>query len=33
MWPHRVVVTTPAFDNDLRFMQRVEDFSIEQFIT
>jgi hypothetical protein len=25
-----VVVTAPAFDDDLRLFQRVEDFSVEQ---
>jgi hypothetical protein len=28
----RVVVTSPALDNDLRFPQRVEDLAIEQFV-
>src|SRR3981081_3099160 len=32
MRPHRVVVTTPAFDDDLRFPQRVEDLAIEQLV-
>src|SRR5438477_567564 len=30
MRPHGVVVTPPAFDDDLRFPQRVEDLAIEQ---
>src|SRR5437879_10092488 len=33
MRPHGVVVTTPAFDDDLRFPQRVEDLAIEQLVT
>src|SRR2546421_2951890 len=32
MWPHRVVVTTPAFDDDLRLSQRVEDLAIKQLV-
>jgi len=32
MWPDRVVVTPPTLDDDLGFAQRVEDFTIEQFI-
>src|SRR5437762_2828393 len=32
MRPHGVVVTTPAFDDDLRFPQRVEDLAIEQLV-
>jgi hypothetical protein len=28
-----VVVTAPAFDDDLRLFQRVEDFTVEQFVT
>src|SRR5664279_2442224 len=28
-----VVVTAPAFDDDLRLFQRVEDFPVEQFVT
>src|SRR5438045_3029096 len=32
MRPHRVVVTTPAFDDDLHLPQRVEDFAIEQLV-
>jgi hypothetical protein len=28
-----VVVMPPAFDNDLGFPQRVEDFTVEQFVT
>jgi hypothetical protein len=28
----RVVVSPPAFDDDLRLLQRVEDFAIEQFV-
>ena len=28
-----VVVTAPAFDDDLRLFQRVEDFAVEQFVT
>ena len=32
MRPDRVVVTPPAFDDDLSLAQRVEDFAIEQFI-
>ena len=33
MWPDGIVVTAPAFDDDLRFTQRVEDLATEQFIT
>ena len=32
MRPDRVEVAPPAFDNDLGLPQRVEDFTIEQFI-
>src|SRR3982074_2293544 len=32
MRPHRVVVTTPAFNDDLRLPQRVEDLAIEQLV-
>jgi hypothetical protein len=28
-----VVMTTPAFDDDLRLFQRVEDFTVQQFVT
>ena len=28
-----VVVTAPAFDDDLSFPQRVEDLAVEQFVT
>jgi hypothetical protein len=28
-----VVVTAPAFDHDLSFSERVEDFAVEQLIT
>lgn len=30
MWPHGVVVLPPSFDDDLGFLQRVEDFAIER---
>src|SRR4051794_36947689 len=30
MWPHRVLVTTPAFDDDLRLAQRVEDLALRR---
>ena len=33
MRSHRVVVLPPSFDDDLGFLQRVEDFAIEQFVT
>ena len=32
MWPNSIVVAAPAFDDDLRFTQRVEDLAIEQFV-
>jgi hypothetical protein len=32
MWSDRVVVAPPTFNDDLGFAQRVEDFTIEQFI-
>src|SRR3979411_96734 len=32
MRPHRVVVTTPAFNDDLSLPQRVEDLAIEQLV-
>lgn len=32
MRPDGVVVPTPAFEQDLRLPQRVEDFAVEQFI-
>ena len=33
MWPDRVVVSPPAFDDDLGLAQGVEDLAIEQLIT
>src|SRR5258708_3315238 len=33
MGPDRVVVTTPAFDDDLRLSQCVEDLAVEQLVT
>src|SRR4051795_10042432 len=33
MRPDGVVVTTPAFDDDLRLSQRVEDLAVEQLVT
>ena len=32
MRPDSVVVSAPAFDDDLRLLQRVEDFAIKQFV-
>jgi len=32
MRTHRVVVPSPALDDDLRLGERVEDFPIEQFV-
>ena len=32
MWPDRVVVLSPAFDEHLRFLQRVEDFSAQKLV-
>ena len=32
LWPHRVVLATPAFDQDLYFGQRVEDLTGERFM-
>ena len=32
MRPDRVVVASPTFNDDLGFAQRVEDFTVEQFI-
>ena len=32
MRPYRVVVPSPSFDHDLRLLERVEDFAIEQLI-
>jgi len=32
MWPHGVVVTAPAFDDDLSLAQRVEDLAVEKLI-
>jgi hypothetical protein len=32
MRPDGVVVPAPAFDDDLRLLQRVEDFAIKQFV-
>ena len=32
MGPDVVEVLTPVFDHDLRLLQRVEDFTIKQFI-
>jgi hypothetical protein len=32
MRANRVVVTSPALDDDLGFAQRVEDLAVEQFI-
>jgi hypothetical protein len=33
MRSHRVVVLPPSFDDDLGFLQRVEDFAIEPLVT
>lgn len=33
MRPHGVVVTSPVFDDDLCLLERVEDFTVEQFVT
>ena len=33
MWPHGIVVTTPALDDDLRLAQRVEDLAVEKLVT
>lgn len=33
MRARRVVVLPPRFDDDLGFLQRVEDFAIEQLVT
>ena len=33
MRTHRIVVAPPVFDHDLRLLQCVEDFSVQQFIT
>ena len=33
MWADGVVVTAPAFDDDLSFPQRVKDLAVEQFVT
>ncbi len=30
MRPDRVVVSAPAFDDDMRLLQRVEDFAVEK---
>ena len=32
MWPFGVVVVPPSFDNDLGLAERVEDFTVQQFI-
>ena len=32
MWAHSVVVTSPAFDDDLRFSECVEDLTIQEFV-
>ena len=32
VWPRRVVVLPPAFDDDLRLPQRVEDLAVEEFV-
>jgi hypothetical protein len=33
MWADGVLVTAPAFDDDLRLFQRVEDFTVEQLVS
>ena len=33
MWPDRIVVVSPAFDEHLGLLQRVEDLSIEQLVS
>jgi len=33
MWPHRVVVSPPAIDQDLRFTKCVKDLTVEQLVT
>ena len=32
MGPDRVVMATPALDDDLGFTERIEDFAVEQLI-
>ena len=32
VWPDRVVVNPPFFDDDFGFRQRVKDFTIEKFV-
>ena len=32
MWPFRVVVISPVFDDDLSLLQRVEDLAIEELV-
>jgi hypothetical protein len=32
MWAEGVVMTSPAFDHDPSFVERVEDFAVEQLI-
>ena len=33
MWPDRIVMVSPAFDEHLGLLQRVEDLSIEQLVS
>lgn len=32
MWPQRIVVITPLLDEDLYFLQAIEDVSVQSFI-
>ena len=33
MWTDRVVVTSPEFDDHVRFVRRIEEFPVQQFIS
>jgi hypothetical protein len=33
VWPHSVIVATPALDDDLSLAERVEDFPVEQLVS
>ena len=33
MWPDRIVVASPALDDDLGLTQGIEDLAVEQLIT
>jgi hypothetical protein len=33
VWAHRIVMASPAFDDDLCLLQRIEDFPVQQLVS